>query len=62
MFVNSGAREVLLQGERKKFLVEEWPRVSANIQRLGLMPKELLDAAENFRPTNFEVKKETPKL
>jgi GntR family transcriptional regulator len=62
MFVNSGAREVLLQGERKKFLVEEWPRVSANIQRLGLMPKELLDAAENFRPTNFEVKKETPKI
>ncbi len=45
MFVNAGARDLLLQGERRKFLAEEWPRVSATIQRLGLTPKELLDAA-----------------
>lgn len=45
MFVNAGARELLLQGERQKFLVEQWPRISATIQRLGLTPKELLDAA-----------------
>ena len=45
MFVKSGARELLLQGEREKFLTEEWPRVSATIQRLGLTPKELLKAA-----------------
>jgi GntR family transcriptional regulator len=45
MFVNAGARDLLLQGERQKFLAEEWPRVSATIQRLGLTPKELLDAA-----------------
>ncbi len=36
MFVNAGARELLLQGERQKFLAEEWPRVHATIQRLGL--------------------------
>ena len=45
MFVNAGARELLLQGEREKFLAEQWPRVSATIQRLGLTPQELLDAA-----------------
>ena len=44
MFLNNGARELLLQGERQKFLAEEWPRVHATIQRLGLTPKELLDA------------------
>jgi GntR family transcriptional regulator len=45
MFINVGARDLLLQGERQKFLEEEWPRVKATIQRLGLKPKELLDAA-----------------
>src|ERR1700758_5346417 len=29
MFINPGARDLLLQGEREKFLSEEWPRVSA---------------------------------
>jgi GntR family transcriptional regulator len=42
MFVNVGAREMLLEAERKKFLEEEWPRIHATIQRLGLKPKELL--------------------
>jgi GntR family transcriptional regulator len=45
MFVNTGARGLLLKGERQKFLNEHWPRVCATIQRLGLSPKELLDAA-----------------
>jgi GntR family transcriptional regulator len=45
MFVNAGARTLLLQGERQKFLAEEWPRIHATIQRLGLTPQELLDAA-----------------
>jgi GntR family transcriptional regulator len=45
MFVKSGARNLLLKGERQKFLSEQWPRVYATIQRLGLTPKELLDAA-----------------
>ena len=45
MFINAGARKLLLQGERQKFLAEEWPRVHATIQRLGLTPKELLNSA-----------------
>lgn len=45
MFVNVGARALLLAGERKRFLGEEWPRVFATIQRLGLTPEELLAAS-----------------
>ena len=47
MFVKTGARDLLLRGEREKFLEEEWPRVYATMQRLGLKPEELLDAAKN---------------
>ena len=47
MFVRSGARDLLLKGEREKFLAEEWPRIYATIERLGLKPKELLDAGPN---------------
>ena len=36
MFVNSGAREMLLQGERQRFLTEQWPEIHATILRLGL--------------------------
>src|SRR4029453_1745907 len=43
MFIKPGARDLLLQGERRKFLSEEWPRVFATIQRLGLNPGELLE-------------------
>jgi GntR family transcriptional regulator len=42
MFVNVGAHDLLLQGERQKFLEEEWPRISETIHRLGLSPQELL--------------------
>jgi GntR family transcriptional regulator len=49
MFVNSGARKLLLQGERQKFLAEEWPRVYENIQRLGLTAEELLKAGKDKR-------------
>src|SRR5260221_2224244 len=47
MFVNTGARNLLLQSERQKFLAEEWPRIWANIQRLGLTSEELLHAANS---------------
>ena len=43
MFINTGARTLLLEGEREKFLGEEWPRILETIQRLGLKPKDLLD-------------------
>ena|SRR5438270_6270716 len=47
MFVKAGARNLLLRGERQKFLSEQWPRVYATIQRLGLKPEELLEGAAN---------------
>ena len=47
MFVKDGARNLLLKGERKKFLAQEWPRVAAIIQRLGITPRELLKAARS---------------
>jgi GntR family transcriptional regulator len=43
MFINSGARTLLLKGERQKFLKEEWPRIEATIERLGLKPEDLLN-------------------
>jgi len=45
MFVNAGARNLLLKAERQKFLGEEWPRVRATIERLGLTATELLNGA-----------------
>lgn len=45
MFVKPGAREILLKGERQKFLNEEWPRIAATIERLGITEKELEAAA-----------------
>jgi GntR family transcriptional regulator len=45
MFINSGARNLLLQGERERFLGEEWPRICATIQRLGLKKEDLLNGA-----------------
>ena len=45
MFVSSGARKALLKDERQRFLEEEWPKVHATIQRLGLNAEELQRAA-----------------
>ena len=49
MFVNSGARDRLLQAERQKFLAEQWPRIQATIQRLGLTAEDLLGPDANRR-------------
>jgi GntR family transcriptional regulator len=49
MFVRAGARNLLQQGERQKFLEEEWPRIHATIERLGLKPEELLNGAAKRR-------------
>ncbi len=43
MFINTGARNLLMRGEREKFLEEEWPRIKETIQRLGLKVEELLN-------------------
>ena len=45
MFINTGARDLLLQGERQKFLDEDWPRIQETIQRLGLNAQELLNGS-----------------
>jgi GntR family transcriptional regulator len=42
MFVNAGARALLLKDERQRFLSDQWPKVFATIQRLGLDTGELL--------------------
>lgn len=42
MFITPGARAQLLMGERRRFLEQEWPRVKATIERLGLDAGQLL--------------------
>jgi len=58
MFINAGARQLLLQGERQKFLAEEWPRVHATIQRLGLNAEELLNGSATRSSASDAAKKE----
>ena len=43
MYVNAGARDLLLAHERKKFLSEDWPRIVAQIKALELDPTKLLN-------------------
>ena len=57
MFVQAGAREMLLKDERQKFLSEQWPKVHATIRRLGLAAEELLDAAAK-KPSPSKTSKE----
>lgn len=59
MFVNRDARALLLKAERQKFLGEEWPRIYANIQRLGLKPEELLNG-NSGKPSSSEQKTAGP--
>jgi GntR family transcriptional regulator len=54
MFVSVGARALLSQGERERFLAEEWPKISATIQRLGLTPEDLLNAADKSKKTSSQ--------
>ena len=54
MFINAGARKLLLLGERQKFLAEEWPRIRAHIERLGLTTEDLMSAPAKRRPTPKE--------
>ncbi|HEY8052358.1 MAG: GntR family transcriptional regulator [Steroidobacterales bacterium] len=51
MFVNIGARKALMKDERQRFLEDEWPKVLASIQRLGLCAGDLLrDGAVRTSP------------
>jgi GntR family transcriptional regulator len=46
MFINAGARQMLFEAERQRFLGEEWPRIAATIQRLGLKTEDLPAAGD----------------
>ena len=56
IFIKAGTRNLLLKGERQKFLAEEWPRIHATMLRLGLTPEELLQtgATRRSRPKERE--------
>ncbi|MEY2884325.1 MAG: hypothetical protein RL490_2049 [Pseudomonadota bacterium] len=43
LFAADGAARELLKAERAVFLAEEWPRVQARIDRLGLSVADLLE-------------------
>jgi GntR family transcriptional regulator len=45
LFAAEGAAAALLRAERDLFIREEWPRVQARIERLGLSAGELLERA-----------------
>jgi len=51
MFITLGARAQLLTGERQRFLEQEWPRVKATIERLGLDADELLAQTQRGQGT-----------
>jgi GntR family transcriptional regulator len=44
MYVTEGARDALLKSERERFLREEWPTLSARLDRLGLSLRDLMAA------------------
>ena len=49
MFINVGARNLLLEAERQKFLTEDWPRIRETMLRLGLKPEDLLEDGASQR-------------
>lgn len=63
MFVNAGARAMLLKGERQKFLEDEWPKIHATITRLGFNPAELLaqEPANRQAPSSSSTPKDSDK-
>ena len=60
MFINTGARGLLLEGERQKFLSEDWPRIYATIQRLGLNAEDLLTGARPIRRPSSDTARAKP--
>ena len=51
MFVNAGARALLLRAERERFLSEQWPPIRDTIERLGLELNELLYSGSAKEPS-----------
>jgi GntR family transcriptional regulator len=54
MFVKNDSRKLVLRDEREKFLTEEWPRICATIERLGLSSNELLEDANRRSSSKAE--------
>lgn len=48
MYVNEGARDVLLKNERERFLREEWPALYARLKRLGLDVERLVQDSRDL--------------
>jgi GntR family transcriptional regulator len=59
MFVRPGAHDLLMSGERQKFLAEQWPRIHATIRRLGLDAGELLTQPAPEEPAPDALGKES---
>lgn len=59
MFINAGARELLLRAERERFLTEQWPRIDETIRRLGLTAEELLARKGETLPARTEGEEES---
>jgi GntR family transcriptional regulator len=57
MFINTGARNLLLGAERQKFLKEAWPRIRETILRLGLKLEDLPDDDGGTRRQKSKTKK-----
>lgn len=49
MYVLPGARERLLATARQRFLDEDWPRLCATVERLGLDWDELVERARQSK-------------
>ena len=58
MFINAGARNLLLEAERQKFLAEDWPRIRETMLRLGLKPEDLLEDGASQRQKSKTKKEE----
>jgi GntR family transcriptional regulator len=58
MYVSPGARKTLMKDERQRFLEEEWPKVYATIQRLGLSAAELLKNGAQAPPAGLPPEQE----
>ena len=43
LFVAAGARTRLRDGERKRFIEEEWPAIRERMNRLGISASELIE-------------------
>ena len=50
MFVAPGAGAALLKDERRRFLEQDWPKIQATIQRLGLDAETLLGSTSPADP------------